>query len=203
MGSERPHQLTSVGELVFMAPPTLACDGPQEDSIDCGQVTQSPAQQVGGHSKVLVWWTKLVPVLFVAMTINVAALGKERKVEEEMVGLDITTIMPPRAPPPPGHGGSLGAPAAVPQDSSSFCIQSTRNPKGTKWFSFSLLPLCPSRFHSVSLVFTLCLSRFHSLSLSLSFSLSLCLSRFHSLSLSFSLSVSRSPSLFVSLVLTL
>ena len=80
-----------------------------------------------------------------------------------MVGLDITTIMPPRAPPPPGHGGSLGAPAAVPQDSSSFCIQSTRNPKGTKWFSFSLLlPLCPSRFHSVSLALVLPLSSSHS-----------------------------------------
>ena len=34
MGSERPHQLTSVGELVFMAPPTLTCDGAQEHSIE-------------------------------------------------------------------------------------------------------------------------------------------------------------------------
>ena len=34
MGSEKPHQLRSVGELVFMAPPTLACDGPREDSIE-------------------------------------------------------------------------------------------------------------------------------------------------------------------------
>ena len=34
MGSEKPHRLRSVGELVFMAPPTLAWDGPQEDSIE-------------------------------------------------------------------------------------------------------------------------------------------------------------------------
>ena len=34
MGSEKPHQLTSVGELVFMAPPTLVCDGQREsDSV--------------------------------------------------------------------------------------------------------------------------------------------------------------------------
>ena len=32
--SEKPHQLMSVGELVFMASPTLACNGPQEDSIE-------------------------------------------------------------------------------------------------------------------------------------------------------------------------
>ena len=32
--SEKPHQLMSAGELVFMASPTLACDGPQEDSIE-------------------------------------------------------------------------------------------------------------------------------------------------------------------------
>ena len=44
IGSEKPHQLTSVGELVFMASPTMACDGPQEDGIE------------------------FVPVLFVAIT---------------------------------------------------------------------------------------------------------------------------------------
>ena len=41
---EKPHQLMSVGELVFMASPTLACNGPREDSIE------------------------FVPVLFVAIT---------------------------------------------------------------------------------------------------------------------------------------
>ena len=29
---EKPHQLTSVCELVFMASPTLPCDGLREDS---------------------------------------------------------------------------------------------------------------------------------------------------------------------------
>ena len=41
---KKPHQLTSVGELVFMTSPTLTCDGPREDSIE------------------------FVPVLFVAKT---------------------------------------------------------------------------------------------------------------------------------------
>ena len=44
IGSEKPHRLMSFGELVFMAPPTMACDGPREDSIE------------------------LVPVLFVEIT---------------------------------------------------------------------------------------------------------------------------------------
>ena len=51
-----------------MASPTLACDGPLEDS------------------------TKFVPMLFVAITNNVVSLGQESRVEEEMVGSDITTI---------------------------------------------------------------------------------------------------------------
>ena len=34
MGSEKLHRLRSVGELVFMAPPTLACDAPREDSVE-------------------------------------------------------------------------------------------------------------------------------------------------------------------------
>ena len=69
MGSEKPHQLTSVGELVFMAPPTLAYDGPQEDSIKC------------------------VPLLFVAISrCNVVSLDQETRVGKQMVGSDITTI---------------------------------------------------------------------------------------------------------------
>ena len=55
--------------LVFMASPTLACDGPWEDSIE------------------------FVPVLFVALTRrNVASLDQETRVGEQMVGSDITTI---------------------------------------------------------------------------------------------------------------
>ena len=69
MGSEKPHRLRSAGELVFMAPPTLACDGQREDSIEC------------------------VPVLFVAITRrNVASLDQETRVAEQMVGSDFTTI---------------------------------------------------------------------------------------------------------------
>ena len=53
-----------------MASPTLACDGPREDSIE------------------------FVPVLFVAITRrNVASLDQETRVGEQMVGSDITTIL--------------------------------------------------------------------------------------------------------------
>ena len=69
IGSEKPHQLTSVGELVFMASPTLACDGPREDSVE------------------------FVPVLFVAITrCNIASLDQETRVGEQMVRSDISTI---------------------------------------------------------------------------------------------------------------
>ena len=67
-GIRKASRLRSAGELVFMAPPTLACDGPQEDSIEC------------------------VPVLYVAITNQRWSLDQQTRVEEQMFGSDITTV---------------------------------------------------------------------------------------------------------------
>ena len=177
-----------VGELVIMASPTLACDGPQEDCIDCGQVTQSPAHQVGGHSKVLVLWTKLVPVLFVAMTNQCCSSWRRKKSwgRNGWIGhYHYYASACPTAARAQWESGSPsgGAPRqlfflySMNQKPQRYQVVLFLSPSPSLSLSFSL---CLSRFHSVSLVFTLCLSRFHSLSLSLSFSLSLCVSSSHS-----------------------
>ena len=61
IGSEKPHQLTSVGDLVFMASPTLACDGPREDSnvASLDQETRVGEQMVGSDITTISTFTRL------------------------------------------------------------------------------------------------------------------------------------------------
>ena len=162
MGSEKPHRLRSVG-LVFMALPTLACDGPWEDSVE------------------------IMPVVFVAITDQRWSLCQETRVEEQMVGSDhyhcfyiyaaLARRLNTEREAASGHRASRlpwtgesaaggrelwdrgtshlpmvgmgarppgrGAPRTRCPETALLCVQSTRNPQGAQWLSFSL-SLCVS-----------------------------------------------------------